>query len=176
MTLRLLLDLGPIDSGCPGVQVVLGSLKQQPCAPGQTFQKRTVVKALDYFGVPISLWPQGFQLMQRAETKLRATAEDIIKQISALAATSHKPYGTDNGGTIQFCSQYSASQVNEDAGTYTIVEHSGHSGISLSERVRKAVVELGRADHLDITFEDHSRSRKYNYEYHYMVVKVYVSR
>ena len=149
-----------------GLQVVLGTYKHQACAPGQTFQAARVVQALDYFAVPVDLWPVGLQLLRRAQLTAELwmerddqAARTIVQQICNLAlegGPEDQPQPSwDQKYSRAFEGVYTIHRIDGKETVHRYRQQCSHStGIvkDLLPSLRAAILKAGQPEHLHITF------------------------
>ena len=143
------------------LQEVLACVRRRYDQLGQHSSASTLVNALDYFAVPAELWPTGLQLERRARGMQTAAAKDIVKQLCARVLSAKAQYHTGpycrQTQDTHFCAEFCIRSFDEKTSSYVIEEaHTGQIGtyLKLPESIRKAVIEVAKAERLHITVQD----------------------
>ena len=150
-------------------QVVLDFFRKEPQAPLQTCVDPRIVKALDYFAVPENAWPTAYVLLKHLqgqrwmyERKDEGTAQDMVGQILQLAQ-KHLPYGRPAcvGEDLQYSGLFWIEKVDVAGerlllATTTLDDPVSEtvSGFPLEAELQAAVIKAGKAELLNIRFDD----------------------
>ena len=141
------------------MQVVLTCLRQQRSIPGRRIVTAEVVRGLDYFAVPVGLWPVGLQLMRKALEVEKAVVKDILGQTCALALQA-KPHNYSGSYSrrrrdMPFFGRFIIEKFDEQLGSYRVVSacSSLANGMCLPESLMDALVDAAKLERLNIEFK-----------------------
>ena len=148
-----------------GLQVVLGSLKQQCCDPSPKLSSAKTLKALEYFGIPQQLWPVGLQLVQRAKQQMQTTVKDLVDQMCTVALTM-SPGGVcraihQDEITTLFEESFIVTSYDDASGKAAVELYNPslkQEGLTLPPFLIAAVVATGKPSFLIIKCENRFRA------------------
>ena len=143
------------------LQVVLGSLRQQLCAPDQTVSKVAILRALEYFAIPQLLWPVGIMLVRKARLSMQPVAQDIVSQICGLLSScSSSPLIMldKSQADVVYRRSFLVIGLSSQFDKYQIAEYRSHQSHGLAAQkcsllpaaLQTATTEAGKAHALDI--------------------------
>ena len=155
----------------------LSCLQQRPHDPTDLPPAGTCIVALDYFAVPVQLWPAGLQLQHRATLVEKIAIKDIVAQLRDLALTDKPQYHTGpycrQEQDAPFVGVYCIKGVDKEKDRFLIIAATSTKpaqSVRLPESLAKGVVEEAKLHRLQITFK--SVTMPYGPLWHQIVVSI----
>ena len=115
------------------------------------------MKQFESRAVPEQQWPAGLQILHRVEAFMQEAARSIVQQLSLyILSSSTRQVLSDCGDekNLRFRGLYQIGKASGDLQGYKVTPYCGCIDVGrLPAALKDAVVEVGRWEHLRISFE-----------------------